>query len=98
MNHPRPMIAYSQGIYLYDDSGKRYIDGSGGPLVINVGHGREEIVAAMAQQAQRAEEFHDGVEQAELRVKEIAPGQAHRDGRDHHRQDEQGAEEGHAAP
>ena len=58
MNHPRPMIAYSQGIYLYDDSGKRYIDGSGGPLVINVGHGREEIVAAMTQQAQRAAYVH----------------------------------------
>jgi hypothetical protein len=39
----------------------------------------------------------DGVEQAELRVEQVAPGQAHRDGRDHHRQDEQGAEEGHAA-
>ena len=44
MNHPRPMIARGDGIYLYDESGKRYIDGSGGPLVVNVGHGRAEIV------------------------------------------------------
>ncbi|WP_374686424.1 aspartate aminotransferase family protein [Promineifilum sp.] len=58
MNHPRPMIAYGQGIYLYDESGKRYIDGSGGPLVVNVGHGRTEIVEAMTRQAQAAAYVH----------------------------------------
>lgn len=58
MNHPRPKIAYGQGIYLYDESGKRYIDGSGGPLVINVGHGRPEIVEAMTRQAQLAAYVH----------------------------------------
>jgi adenosylmethionine-8-amino-7-oxononanoate aminotransferase len=58
MNHPRPMIAYGQGIYLYDESGKRYIDGSGGPLVVNVGHGRTEIVEAMTRQASAAAYVH----------------------------------------
>lgn len=58
MNHPRPMIAYGQGIYLFDENGKRYIDGSGGPLVINVGHGRTEIVEAMTRQAQAAAYVH----------------------------------------
>lgn len=58
MNHPRPMISHGEGIYLYDDSGKRYIDGSGGPLVVNVGHGRQEIVAAMAEQASSAAYVH----------------------------------------
>jgi adenosylmethionine-8-amino-7-oxononanoate aminotransferase len=45
------MVSHGHGIYLYDKSGKRYIDGSGGPLVVNVGHGRQEIVEAMARQA-----------------------------------------------
>ena len=58
MNHPRPMIARGEGIYLYDDSGKRYIDGSGGPLVVNVGHGRTEIVDAMMKQAQSVAYVH----------------------------------------
>jgi adenosylmethionine-8-amino-7-oxononanoate aminotransferase len=58
MNHPRPKIAYGQGIYLYDESGKRYIDGSGGPLVVNVGHGRAEIVEAMTAQATAAAYVH----------------------------------------
>ena len=58
MNHPRPMIAYGEGIYLFDTDGKRYIDGSGGPLVVNVGHGRTEIVEAMTKQAQAAAYVH----------------------------------------
>ena len=58
MNHPRPMIARGEGIYLYDESGKRYIDGSGGPLVVNVGHGRSEIVEAMTAQAAAAAYVH----------------------------------------
>lgn len=54
MNFARPKISHGEGIYLYDESGKRYLDGSGGPLVVNVGHGRAEIVEAMAKQAQAA--------------------------------------------
>lgn len=58
LDHPRPMIAHGHGVYLYDQSGKRYIDGSGGPLVVNVGHGRAEIVSAIARQAQAAAYVH----------------------------------------
>jgi adenosylmethionine-8-amino-7-oxononanoate aminotransferase len=79
MNHARPKIAYGQGIYLFDESGKRYIDGSGGPLVVNVGHGRPEIVAAMAEQAQRAAYVHatmftsEPLEQYAAALAEIVP-------------------------
>jgi adenosylmethionine-8-amino-7-oxononanoate aminotransferase len=52
MAHPRPLAVRGEGIWLYDDTGKAYLDGSGGPLVVNVGHGRREIAAAMAEQAQ----------------------------------------------
>lgn len=58
LGHPRPMIAHGHGVYLYDQDGKEYIDGSGGPLVVNVGHGRAEIVAAIARQAQAAAYVH----------------------------------------
>ena len=50
LNHARPMISHGQGIYLYDREGKRYLDGSGGPLVVNVGHGRTEVIEAMNRQ------------------------------------------------
>lgn len=56
--HQRPMISHGHGVYLFDKDGKQYLDGSGGPLVVNVGHGRSEIVQAMAEQAQSAAYVH----------------------------------------
>lgn len=56
--HTRPAISHGHGVYLYDESGKRYLDGSGGPLVVNVGHGRSEIVQVMSEQAQAVAYAH----------------------------------------
>jgi adenosylmethionine-8-amino-7-oxononanoate aminotransferase len=58
MAHARPMIDRGEGVYLIDKDGKRYIDASGGPLVVNVGHGREEVVEAMRAQAAAAAYVH----------------------------------------
>lgn len=79
LNHGRPKISHGQGIYLYDTDGKRYLDGSGGPLVVNVGHGRPEIVQAMAQQAQSAGYIHaimftsDALEQYSAELAPLVP-------------------------
>jgi adenosylmethionine-8-amino-7-oxononanoate aminotransferase len=48
-----PLITHGEGIYLYDESGKPYIDGSGGALVVNIGHGQKEILQRMAEQMGR---------------------------------------------
>src|SRR5579872_3356831 len=48
-----PLIVRGEGIYLYDDGGKRYLDGSGGAMVANIGHGVREIADAIASQAAR---------------------------------------------
>ncbi|PSR23888.1 MAG: aspartate aminotransferase family protein [Sulfobacillus acidophilus] len=53
-----PMVSHASGVYLWDTEGKRYLDGSSGALVVNVGHGRTEVVQAMAQQAQRVAFAH----------------------------------------
>jgi adenosylmethionine-8-amino-7-oxononanoate aminotransferase len=37
-----------EGIYIYYESGRAYIDGCSGALLSSVGHGNREIVAAMA--------------------------------------------------
>jgi adenosylmethionine-8-amino-7-oxononanoate aminotransferase len=79
LNHGRPKISHGQGVYLYDENGKRYLDGSGGPLVVNVGHGRSEIVQAMAAQAQVAAYVHaimftsEPLEQYSAELAEIVP-------------------------
>jgi adenosylmethionine-8-amino-7-oxononanoate aminotransferase len=40
-----------EGCYLWDDQGQRYLDGSGGAFVANIGHGVREIADAIAAQA-----------------------------------------------
>jgi adenosylmethionine-8-amino-7-oxononanoate aminotransferase len=48
-----PVIQRAEGVYLYDDTGKRYIDGSGGSSVVtSIGHGIMEVSQAMADQAE----------------------------------------------
>jgi len=46
-----PLIARGEGCWLFDDEGRRYLDGSGGAFVANLGHGVAEIGQAMAAQA-----------------------------------------------
>lgn len=46
-----PVIARGEGVFLYDTEGKRYLDGSSGALVVNIGHGNSHVIDAMIQQA-----------------------------------------------
>ncbi|MBD8869069.1 aspartate aminotransferase family protein [Nocardioides sp. MJB4] len=46
-----PVIARGEGAYLYDDQGKRYLDGLSGLFVSQLGHGRVELADAAAKQA-----------------------------------------------
>jgi adenosylmethionine-8-amino-7-oxononanoate aminotransferase len=45
-----PRIVRGEGSYVYDASGKRYLDGSGGPAVFSLGHAHPEINAAINEQ------------------------------------------------
>lgn len=47
----KPTVSHGEGIYLWDTDGKRYIDASGGAVVVNVGHGVKEIADAISKQA-----------------------------------------------
>jgi adenosylmethionine-8-amino-7-oxononanoate aminotransferase len=53
-----PIVARASGAELWDTTGKRYLDGSGGAVVVNVGHGRVEVAAAMARQAEAVAYVH----------------------------------------
>ena len=48
-----PVISHGEGPYLYDRSGKRYFDGSGGAMVMSLGHGVREITDRIAEQIGR---------------------------------------------
>lgn len=54
MSKTYPKIQYGKGIYLFDENGKRYLDGSAGSSsVANIGHGRQEVADAVSQQIAR---------------------------------------------
>ncbi|HXW51711.1 MAG TPA: aminotransferase class III-fold pyridoxal phosphate-dependent enzyme, partial [Candidatus Acidoferrales bacterium] len=46
-----PTIERAQGSYLYDTSGKAYLDLSAGLVAVNLGHGHPTVVRAIADQA-----------------------------------------------
>ncbi len=54
LHHSFPIITHGEGAYLYDTSGIRYLDASGGAAVVNIGHGTKEIAAAVFSQTQKA--------------------------------------------
>ena len=46
-----PVIVRGDGAYIYDDNGKRYLDGLAGLFTVQAGHGRQELANAAAKQA-----------------------------------------------
>jgi putrescine aminotransferase len=52
------VIARGDGVYVWDDADRRYLDGSSSLWYANVGHGRREIADAIAAQLERLETFH----------------------------------------
>jgi hypothetical protein len=46
-----PVVARGTGALLFDTAGRRYLDGSGGAIVVGIGHGVEEIGDAIAKQS-----------------------------------------------
>ena len=49
--HEVPIIVRGEGCYVYDEHGKRYLDGLAALFCVNAGHGRAELAEAAARQA-----------------------------------------------
>ncbi len=53
LNQELPSIVRAEGVYLYDDQGRRIIDASGGAIVCSLGHGLEELADVVAKQMKK---------------------------------------------
>ena len=53
-NTQRPMLDRADGIYLWDESGNKYIDASSGPIVSNIGHSNPSVIKAMKKQMDKS--------------------------------------------
>jgi adenosylmethionine-8-amino-7-oxononanoate aminotransferase len=47
-----PMIERAEAIYMWDHTGKQYIDGCSGAMICNIGYGNRRVAAAIARQAE----------------------------------------------
>jgi adenosylmethionine-8-amino-7-oxononanoate aminotransferase len=79
-----PVIVKGEGPYIWDEHGRRYLDGLSGLFVVQAGHGRTELAEAAARQASELAFFPlwsyahpQAVELAE-RLAELAPGDLNR--------------------
>ncbi|WP_223701913.1 aspartate aminotransferase family protein [Sutcliffiella deserti] len=46
-----PIISHGNGVYLYDTTGKKYLDGSSGAVTASIGHHVQAVIDAMSEQA-----------------------------------------------
>jgi adenosylmethionine-8-amino-7-oxononanoate aminotransferase len=83
-NSDVPVIVRGEGPYVYDQHGKRYLDGLAGLFVSQVGHGRTEIAEAAARQASELAYFplwsyaHPRAIELATRLADYAPGDLNR--------------------
>jgi adenosylmethionine-8-amino-7-oxononanoate aminotransferase len=79
-----PTIVRGQGAYIWDDQGRRYLDGLSGLFVVNAGHGRTELAEAAAKQAAELAFFplwsyaHPTAIELADRIAALAPGDLNR--------------------
>ena len=79
-----PVIVRGEGQYVYDQRGKRYLDGLAGLFVSQIGHGRTEVAEAGARQASELAYFplwsyaHPQAIELADRLSAMAPGDLNR--------------------
>jgi adenosylmethionine-8-amino-7-oxononanoate aminotransferase len=79
-----PVITRGEGAYIWDDAGRRYLDGLSGLFVVQAGHGRAELAEAAATQASQLAYFplwsyaHPQAIQLAERLASLAPGDLNR--------------------
>lgn len=57
---PQAICDRGEGIYLFDQDGRRYLDFSGGPHVVSIGHGDKRVTQAMTEQMNKVSYFFRG--------------------------------------
>ncbi len=52
-NKKMPVVERGEGVYLYDEEGKRYFDASSGPITCNIGHANPKVLEAIKNQSEK---------------------------------------------
>jgi adenosylmethionine-8-amino-7-oxononanoate aminotransferase len=79
-----PIIVRGEGCYVWDEKGNRYFDGLSALFCVNIGHGRQEVAQAGADQAAELDFFttwsyaHPRAIELAARIAGLAPGDLNR--------------------
>ena len=79
-----PVIVRGEGCYVYDEHGKRYLDGLSALYCVNIGHGRAELADAASRQARELGFYtnwsyaHPRAIELATRIAQLAPGELNR--------------------
>jgi adenosylmethionine-8-amino-7-oxononanoate aminotransferase len=82
--HEVPVIVRGEGCYVFDEHGKRYLDGLSALYCVNIGHGRSELGRAAAEQTAELGFYtnwsyaHPRSIELASRIAELAPGSLNR--------------------
>lgn len=71
----RPVVDRAKGIHLWTKDGRRFIDGSSGPVAVNIGYGNDTVLDAMKRQMEKttfAYRLHFENEPAEDLARDLA--------------------------
>jgi adenosylmethionine-8-amino-7-oxononanoate aminotransferase len=83
-DHEIPIITRGEGCYVYDEHGKRYLDGLSALFCVNAGHGRAELGEAAARQVEELDFYtlwsyaHPRAIELAARIASLAPGDLNR--------------------
>jgi adenosylmethionine-8-amino-7-oxononanoate aminotransferase len=83
-DHDVPIIVRGEGCYVYDEHGKRYLDGLAALFCVNAGHGRAELGEAAERQARELGFYvnwsyaHPPAIELAARIAALAPGDLNR--------------------
>jgi adenosylmethionine-8-amino-7-oxononanoate aminotransferase len=83
-DHEVPIIVRGEGCHVYDEHGRRYLDGLAALFCVNIGHGRGDVAQAGADQARELGFFtnwsyaHPKAIELAARVASLAPGDLNR--------------------
>jgi hypothetical protein len=58
LNRALPTAVHAEGAWITDADGTRYLDGSGGAIVVGLGHGDPDLIAAAEAQLHRTQYVH----------------------------------------
>lgn len=72
VRHDSFIVDRGEGIYVYDEEGRRYLDAAASLWYMNVGYGRDEIVDAMDAQARKLPAFHAFIDYGTRPPEELA--------------------------